>query len=112
MAIFEVDDDNFEEIMDREFEKGNIIILKFGSVFCEPCSALEMELEQIDETKGNENISIVYVDTDESPEIAESFDVYQLPTMIIFKDKENIIYENEGVLLYEDIQKILNIKGL
>ena len=106
MAQFEIDDENFEEIMDREFDKGNIVILKFGSDFCEACSALEMELDQVDEA--NDKVSIVLVDTDLSPEIAESFDVYQLPTMIIFKSKGDILYEKEGVLLSEDIQKVIN----
>ncbi len=106
MALFEVDDENFQKVMDQEFSKGKIVILKFGSEFCEACSALDMELEQLEED--NENISIISVDCDDSPEIAESFDVYQLPTMIIFKNRDDMIHETEGVTLCEDIQKIID----
>lgn len=105
MAIFEVDDENFEAVMDEEFNKGNTVVLKFGSDFCEACSALEMELEQLVDM--NDKVSIVAVNTDDSPEIAEAYDVYQLPTMIIFNGKDNIIHEASGVVLSEDINEII-----
>ena len=105
MAQFEVDEGNFQTVMEEEFDKGKIVILKFGSEFCDQCLALETELEQLDEM--NENVSILCVDCDHSPEIADGYDVYKLPTMIIFQNKESILYENEGVVLSEDIQKII-----
>ncbi|WP_373004238.1 thioredoxin family protein [Sulfurimonas sp.] len=105
MAIFEVEAEDYQAIMDQEFSKGNTVILKFGSEFCEACSALEMELEQLDDM--NDNVSILQIDTDQSPEIAEVYDVYQLPTMLIFKNRDYIIHEHEGVMLSEDIQKII-----
>ena len=105
MAIYEVDSDDFKNIMDNEFKKNNIVILKFGSDFCDACSALDTELEQVDEE--DLNISIVIVNSDDSPEIAEVYDVYQLPTMIIFKNETHIIYESEGVILSDDILKII-----
>jgi len=108
MAQFEVDEENFQAAMDGEFSKGRIVILKFGSEFCEPCSALEMELEQLEDMI--ENISILSIDCDQSPEIAEAYDVYQLPTMIIFENKDKILHEGEGVILSEDIQKIIESK--
>ncbi len=105
MALFEVDEENYQTVMDREFNKGKIVILKFGSEFCEACSALEMELEQLEDMI--DNISIISVDCDQSPEVAEVYDVYKLPTMIIFKSKEKILHEEEGVILSEDIKKII-----
>ncbi|EHP30876.1 hypothetical protein SMGD1_2353 [Sulfurimonas gotlandica GD1] len=106
MRIFEVDEENFHVVMDGEFSRGQIVILKFGSEFCEACSALDMELEQL--SSKNDKISIVAVNTDQSPEIAEEYDVYQLPTMIIYKNKETILHDAEGVILSEDIQKIID----
>ena len=105
MAIFEADEENYQVIMDKEFSKGNTVILKFGSEFCEACSALEMELEQLDNI--NDKVSILQIDTDQSPEVAEVYDVYQLPTMLIFKNRDKIIHEHEGVMLSEDIHKII-----
>jgi thioredoxin-like negative regulator of GroEL len=67
-----------------------------------------MELEQLEDII--ENISILSIDCDRSPEIAEAHDIYQLPTMIIFENKNRILHEAEGVILCEDIQKIIESK--
>ncbi|MEA1955742.1 MAG: thioredoxin domain-containing protein [Campylobacterota bacterium] len=106
MAIYEVDDNNFKEVLEREFNTDNIVILKFGSEFCEPCYALESELEELDEM--SDNISILSLDCVQAPDIAEEYDIFQFPTMIIYKSKDNIIYKCENVVLADDIQKIIN----
>ncbi|MBL0708913.1 MAG: thioredoxin family protein [Sulfurimonas sp.] len=105
MAIFEVDDENFQDILDAEFKKNNIVILKFGSDFCDACMALDTELEQVDEE--GLNISIILVNTDEFFEIAEVYNIYKLPTMIIFQNKTNILYKKEGIILSDDILEII-----
>lgn len=108
MTQFEVDEEDFQAVIDKEFSKGKVVILKFGSEFCEACSALEMELEQLEDII--ENISIISVDCNHSPEIAEAYDIYQLPTIIIFENKDKILHESEGIILSEDIKKIIESK--
>ncbi len=105
MAIVEVDEENFQEALNSAFEKRDIVIVKFGSEYCEPCHALECELEEIDEEM--ENVSILMVDTSESQDLAEQYDVFELPTMIIYKDSQTVIYHKEGVILAPDIEKII-----
>nr|WP_321265927.1 thioredoxin family protein [uncultured Sulfurimonas sp.] len=106
MAIFKANSENFRQIIDEEFAKKQIVVLKFGSVFCEACSALEMELDQLNHL--NKKVSIIYIDCDESSDLAEEYNIYQLPTMIIYKDANSIIYDEAGVILCEDIQKIID----
>jgi len=105
MAIIEVDEESFLKELSSAFEKKDTVIIKFGSEYCEPCHALECELEEIDEDL--ENISILMVDTDESPELAEGHEVYELPTMIIYRDAQTKIYHSGGVLLAPDIKQII-----
>ena len=105
MAFIEVDEDNFAVILEQEFEKKQIVILKFGSEYCEPCHALECELEEVDDEF--EDVSVLNIDTDESPSLAEQFDVFSLPTMIIYKNRETLIYHGEEVVLSQDINKII-----
>ena len=105
MAMYEVDITNFNEVMGNEFEKGNIVILTFSSEYCDSCNALEFELEDIEEE--NENVSILTVDCNESPELAEHYKVFQTPTMIIYKNQNDILWHKEGVMLSQDIQKII-----
>jgi len=108
MAIIEVDEENFQQELEEAFKRKEPVLIKFGSEYCEPCHALESELEELDEE--SENISIIMVDTDESPELAEKYDIFALPTMIIYDINQQIIYHKEGIILTEDIIKIINSK--
>lgn len=106
MAIFEdVDITDFDEIMEAEFNKNNTVILKFGSELCDACYALESELEDLAEE--DENISVLLIDCNESPDLAENFDVVQVPTMIIYKNKNTPIFRTKNVMLSQDIEKII-----
>ena len=105
MALTEVDENSIETILNAAFEKGETVILKFGSEWCEPCHALEGELEEIDEE--HEDVSVLMVDTDESQELAAQYSIRQLPTMLIFRKRDELIYRGEGVLLASDIMEIV-----
>ena len=106
MAFIKTDDNNFQENFETELSKDNTVILKFGSQWCDSCHALECELEELDESV--DNVSILIIDCDESTRLTENYHIQQMPTMIIYKDKETIIYQAEGVILCQDIRKIIN----
>ena len=103
--MIDVDEDSFQIEIEKAFLKKDIVVVKFGSEYCEPCHALECELEDLEEEI--ENLTILMVDTDESPSLAEQFDIYQLPTTIIYRDRETIIRTIEGVMMASDIQNII-----
>jgi len=105
MAIIEVDEDNFQEELQSAFEKKETVILKFGSEYCEPCHALECELEEIDEEM--DDVTILMIDTSEAPDLAEQYHIFELPTMIIYKEQDKAIFRKEGVLLAQDIEQII-----
>jgi len=107
MAIFEdVDITDFDEIMETEFKKKNIVILKFGAEMCDACFALESELEDLEEE--NEKVSVLLIDCNEAPDIAEKYNIQKVPTMMIFKDESTLIYNDYGVILSQDIEKIIS----
>ena len=105
MAFIEVDAEDFAIEREKAFDRGDIVFIKFGSEYCDPCHALGFELEEIDELYNN--VTILEIDTDNSPDLAEHFDIMQLPTMMIYKDRKTLIYKEEGVILYQDIQEII-----
>jgi len=107
MAFIEVNETNMHTHLQEEFSKGQVVILKFGSEWCEPCHALESELEDVDDD--NETVSVLMIDTDESPELAQEYGVRQLPTMLIYRDADTLLYQGEGVLLSQDIEEIINV---
>jgi len=107
MAFIEVDETDFDEVINTEFEKGQIVILKFGSEYCDACMALEFELEEIDNK--HENISILEIDCGESEELANRYSVTQVPSMIIYENRNSTLWNKEGVMLAIDIENIIGV---
>ncbi|MCK5294143.1 MAG: thioredoxin fold domain-containing protein [Arcobacteraceae bacterium] len=97
---------NLFKKMKKEFKKERIVILQFKSDFCEPCNALEMELEELDDLR--DDVSILSIDCAENADELEQFNVYQTPTMIIFNKQKEIIYRSESIILCQDIIDILD----
>jgi thiol-disulfide isomerase/thioredoxin len=44
-------------LLTEEFGKEKIVIMKFGSQWCDSCHALEFELKELDDN--NENVSVL-----------------------------------------------------
>jgi thiol-disulfide isomerase/thioredoxin len=99
-------DDNYDSVIKDEFEKGNIVVLQFTSEFCEPCFALEIELEELEEKR--DDVTVLSIDCNENENITELYDVYQTPTMVIFNKQKEIIYNDIGVILCNDILQIID----
>jgi len=104
MAIFEVDESDFDEIKSQELDKGKFIILKFGSELCDACQALDFELEELENIK---NISILSIDCSDAQELAELYEIDRVPTVIIYNPKNHMLIRHEGVMLYQDILEII-----
>jgi thioredoxin 1 len=103
--IIEVDKLNFNKVLENEFSKGNIVIMKFESMYCDACMALGFELEELDEEM--DNLSILEIDCADNEALTQMYDIEQVPTMIIYKDAENIIFNSVGITLAADIEKII-----
>ncbi len=106
MAIIEVDESDFASEMDSAFDRGDVVIVKFGSTYCDACMALGFELEELDDTR--ENLTILEVDCSTSEALAEEFDIIEVPTMKIYKQRDQVSFEGVGVILAEDIAKLLD----
>ncbi len=107
MAFLEVDETNFDEIISQEFSKNRIVILKFGSEYCDACIALDFELEEIDDKY--DNVTILEIDAAESEDLTQNYGVTQVPTMIIYENENSILWQKDGVMLAQDIEEIINL---
>lgn len=107
MAFIQVDEMDFDEVLNCEFDKGQIVILKFGSPYCDACMALEFELEEIDDKY--EKVSILEIDCGDSEELAAKHGITQVPTMIIYENKNSTLWHKEGVVLAADIENIIGL---
>ena len=107
MALIEVDSENFREVLTNEFQSGKKVVLKFVSEYCDACMALGFELEDIGE---REDVSVLEIDCADSGDIAEMYDVTQVPTMVIYRDDNTMLLNATGVMMEQDIEEILDSK--
>ncbi|MFK5937542.1 MAG: protein disulfide isomerase family protein [Sulfurimonas sp.] len=106
MALIEVNGQNFHDVLANEFSKGNTVILKFVSPYCDACMALGFELEEIEEER--EDVSVLEIDCTDSAELAEMYDVMEVPTMVIYRDAQNMLLNATGVMMEQDIEEIID----
>ena len=105
MAYIEIDDVDFQQTLDEEFEKGQVVILKFYTQMCDACMALDMELEDVDDE--NENVSVLAIDCVECEYTANRFGVVQVPTMVVMSNPTTTLLHKEGVMMAQDIEEII-----
>lgn len=82
MSEITVTKDNFEEVV----IKSDIpVLVDFYAEWCGPCKALAPLITEIaDEYEGKVKVCKVNIDNDS--ELAESYDVMSVPTLLVFKE--------------------------
>jgi thioredoxin 1 len=78
---FHVTDTNFEETI----KKNKLALIDFWANWCGPCRALAPTIVEIAK-ECNGQFLVGKLDVDENPATAEKFQVFSIPTMIVFKD--------------------------
>lgn len=84
MAITNVTDANFSS----ETSSG-VVLADFWAPWCGPCKMIAPVLEELDGELGNQ-VKIVKLDVDENQETAGQFGVMSIPTLIVFKDGQQV----------------------
>lgn len=78
---FHVTDANFEETIG----KNRVAFVDFWASWCGPCRALAPTIEELAKEYDGKAL-IGKLNVDENPATAEKFQVFSIPTMILFKD--------------------------
>lgn len=84
MAIQDVTDQNFSDAI-----KEGLVLADFWAPWCGPCKMIAPVLEELDDEMGDQ-VKIVKLDVDENQETASKFGVMSIPTLIVFKDGEQV----------------------
>ena len=87
MNIIHGNEENFNELINS----GEVLI-DFFATWCGPCRMLSPVLEELSSDRAD--VRIVKIDVDECPNIARSFGVMSIPTLILFKDGKEVAKEN------------------
>ena len=82
------------------------VLVDFTAVWCGPCKMMKPVLEELHQKMGDE-IRIIKVDIDQSPQAAAFYNVNSVPTLILFQ-KGNILWRQSGVMPASSLQKIIN----
>ena len=82
------------DITDDEFESTVIdsvqpVLIDFWAPWCGPCKMIAPILDQVAEHYG-EKLKVVKINVDENQEIPAKFGVRGIPTLMVFKDGENV----------------------
>lgn len=81
------------------------LLLDFYANWCGPCKILSPIIDEIAEER--DDIVVGKVNVDAEPELAEQFNVFSIPTLVIMKDGE-IIHQSSGARPKAQILNLLN----
>ncbi|RJL32379.1 thioredoxin [Bailinhaonella thermotolerans] len=77
--------DTFDELINGDLP----VLVEFGAVWCGPCRMIEPVLEEMS-VEYADRLRVAKIDVDEHPEIAMRYGALSVPTLILFKDGEQI----------------------
>jgi thioredoxin 1 len=77
-----------EKEFDNLIEKG-IVLVDFFAEWCGPCKIMSPILDSISE-KYNDSVLILKVNVDNFPDLAKTYNVMSIPTLILFQDGEQV----------------------
>jgi thioredoxin 1 len=93
---------NFNNIIQSE----KPVLIDFFATWCGLCKALSPILKEVKDSLGD-RISIIKIDVDKNQEVASKYQVGGVPTMILFKNGQQL-WRQSGVLSKEEIIKTIN----
>lgn len=96
MAVLEVNDTNFDELV----KNNDTVLVDFYAVWCGPCKIMSPVVDEIAEE--NPSVTVAKCDVDEAEELAMRFGIMSIPTIMVFKGGE-AVETFIGVTTKEDI---------
>lgn len=78
--------------------KDKVVFADFFATWCGPCKMLAPMIDQISEMpEYADRVEFVKIDVDEEEELAESYGIMSIPTLMIFKGGEAVKTQVGGV---------------
>ena len=94
---------NTVEEFDLTIKEGKVLV-DFFATWCGPCRMLTPVLEEVSEQVDCE---IIKVDVDNLPELAKRYNIFSIPTLLLFVDGE-LVKTTRG---YQDADALINFIG-
>ena len=95
----------FSSFSDLISKSDTPVLVDFYATWCGPCQLMAGILEEVKGQLGD-RLKVVKIDSDKYPELATEYQVYALPTLILFKQGKQV-EKIEGVLQTEALKEKL-----
>lgn len=93
-----INKDNFEE---KVLKSNDVVLVDFFATWCGPCKMIAPVLDKL-----SEEYKVYKVDIDNDTDLAISYGVRSVPTLLFFKEGK-IVHTEVGALPYDYIKDIL-----
>ena len=100
MSLIYANDNSFEELINDE-----LVLVDFYANWCGPCKMLSPLLDELANERSG--LKIVKVDVDNCPNIAKTYGILSIPTLIKFKNGQEID-KHIGYMNKDDLTSFIN----
>lgn len=91
MAVISLNEENFEK---EALQSDSYILVDFWAEWCMPCKRLAPVLDAV--AAQNPAVKFVKVNVDENPNLASTYNIRAIPTLILIKDGNIVQVKNGG----------------
>jgi thioredoxin-like negative regulator of GroEL len=81
------------------------VLFYFSGENCNVCHALRPKFKELFDTQFP-RIRQIYLDAHDNPEISAHFQVFSVPTMIVFLDRRELVREGRAVRLHKMAEQL------
>lgn len=95
-----------EQDFDAVIQQPGVAVVDFWAPWCGPCRMMEPILGEISVEWADRGVRVVKVNVDEAQELASSFEIRSIPTLVFFQDGEPL-FEMVGLVSKPILQREL-----